>query len=219
MNTNGKITVLLADDQQIMRDGLKSLLQACAGINVVGEADGPAIVAELASRIKPDVVNLGINLAGPEAIDSIRRLAQDLPEVKIVAHSIYLEKAFVREVLRAGAHAYVHKQHPFTELLKAINCVVQNRLYLCPKTASVVMNGYLEDLSQNGSNGTALTNREKEVLKLLANGKNSKQIALELHLSAKTVDTHRRQVMNKLHIHNLPQLTKYAIRCGLTSLE
>ena len=220
MNDNGQIKILLADDHEIMRDGLKALLKNHPDIKIVGEAENCETAGLMAEKVRPDVITIGINIAGNNGIDTVRKLIKEFPEIKIIAHSMYLEKAFVSEMLKAGISAYVHKEHAFTELLNAIKATAHNEVYLCPKVASIVMNGYLNDLSQNSSSSEAsLTDREREVLTLLANGKSSKQIALNLHISTKTVDTHRRQIMNKLTLYSLPELTKYAIRCGLTSIN
>lgn len=220
VNNNGKIRVLLADDHKSMRDGLKALCSNQSDIEIVGEAESSETVGLLAQKVRPDVIMIGININGTNGIEIVRKLAREFPEIKIIAHSMYLEKAFVSEMLKAGISAYVHKEHAFSELLNAINAAVHDEVYLCPKVANVVMNGYLKDLSQKGSNSEiSLTDREREVLKLLANGESSKQIAMKLHISTKTVDTHRRQIMNKLNLYNIPELTKYAIRCGLTSIN
>ena len=219
VNDNSKIKILLADDHEIMRDGLKALLNDCPGMRVVGEAGDAAGAERVAHEVKPDVITIGVNIAGANGIDTVRKFAHEFPNVKIVAHSVYLEKAFVAEMLKAGTSAYVHKEHAFAALVTAINAAAHNEVYLCPKVANVVMNGYLNNLSHNGSAEVCLTNRERQVLKLLADGKSSKQIALELYVSVKTVDTHRRQIMNKLKLYSLPELTKYAIRCGMTSIN
>jgi len=163
---------------------------------------------------------MGINISGTDSIDIVRKLVGQFPNIKIVAHSMYLEKLFISEMLKAGVCAYVYKGHDFNELLNAVDAAIHNKVYLCPNVASIVMDGYLKNLSHNScSSELSLTNRERDILKLLTNGGSSKQIALNLHISTKTVDTHRRQIMNKLNLYSLPELTKYAIRCGLTSLN
>jgi len=220
MTDETKIKVVLADDHSIMRDGLKALFRNHPNIEVVAETEDGITAGRIAREAGLDVITIGLNLGGINNIETVRQLSHECPRVKIVAHSMFLENAFVSDALRAGVSAYVHKEHAFPELIKAINAAMGNELYLCPKVASVVMNGYLKNLSRNGvsSNG-CLTDREREVLKLLADGKSAKEIALDLHLSIKTVDTHRRQIMSKLGLYSLPQLTKYAIRCGLTSID
>ena len=220
MDENGKIRILLADDHKIMREGLKALFDNHSGIKIVGEAESSETIAVMVEKVNPDVINMGINISGTDSIDIVRKLVGKFPNIKIVAHSMYLEKLFISEMLKAGVCAYVYKGHDFNELLNAVDAVIHNKVYLCPNVASIVMDGYLKNLSHNScSSELSLTNRERDILKLLTNGGSSKQIALNLHISTKTVDTHRRQIMNKLNLYSLPELTKYAIRCGLTSLN
>lgn len=220
MDENGKIGILLADDQKIMREGLKSLFGGHTSMKVVGEAETSETISTMVEKVNPDIINLGINIPGTNSIDIVRKLVGKFPNIKIIAHSMYLEKLFVSEMLKAGICAYVYKGHDFSELLKAVDAVVNNKVYLCPDVAKIVMDGYLKNLSHNnGPSQVSLTDRERDILKLLSNGRSSKQIALDLHISTKTVDTHRRQIMNKLNLFSLPELTKYAIRCGLTSLN
>ena len=203
MDENGKIRILLADDHKI-----------------IGEVESAETIAVMVEKVNPDVINMGINISGTDSIDIVRKLVGKFPNIKIVAHSMYLEKLFISEMLKAGVCAYVYKGHDFNELLNAVDAAIHNKVYLCPNVASIVMDGYLKNLSHNScSSELSLTNRERDILKLLTNGGSSKQIALNLHISTKTVDTHRRQIMNKLNLYSLPELTKYAIRCGLTSLN
>ena len=150
----------------------------------------------------------------------VKKLSMDFPNIKIIAHSAYNEKTFVSEMLKAGCCAYVHKNESFSELVKAIETAFHGNVYLCPRVANIVMSSYLQGFSQNNSSmETSLTERERDVLKLLADGKSSKEIALALYISTKTVDTHRRQIMNKVKLFSVPELTKYAIRCGLASIN
>jgi len=220
VDENGKIRILLADDHKIMREGLKALFDNHSGMKIVGEVESAETIAVMVEKVNPDVINMGINISGTDSIDIVRKLVGQFPNIKIVAHSMYLEKLFISEMLKAGVCAYVYKGHDFNELLNAVDAAIHNKVYLCPNVASIVMDGYLKNLSHNScSSELSLTNRERDILKLLTNGGSSKQIALNLHISTKTVDTHRRQIMNKLNLYSLPELTKYAIRCGLTSLN
>ncbi|MBN2183180.1 MAG: response regulator transcription factor [Sedimentisphaerales bacterium] len=219
MEDNGKIRILLADDHKVMRDGLKALFNNHREIEIVGETMCGESVRVAVQESGPDIINLGINMNGSESIETVRNLTNEFPDIKIIAHSMYLEKAFISEMFKAGIFAYVHKGHGFNELLNAINAAVKNEVFLCKKVAGILMNGYIQGLSSKADTEASLTDREYEILKLLANGGSSKQIALELHISTKTVDTHRRQIMNKLDVFSLPELTKYAIRCGLTSVN
>jgi DNA-binding NarL/FixJ family response regulator len=227
VNRNGQIRILLVDEHKIMREGLKALFDnyissqnGSCHFKIVGEADNSQTAGSLAHELLPDVITIGVNISGSDGFETIRKLSKEFPSAKIIAHSMYIEKNFIREMLKAGSTAYVLKEYNFGELLKAIDAAVHNQVYLCPKAADIVMNGYLKNLAHNGHRSeTALSDRQREVLKLLADGKSSKQMALELHISTKTIDTHRRQIMNKLKLYTAPELTKFAIRCGLTSLN
>ncbi len=220
MESNGKIRVLLADRHKVMRDGLKALFSNHPNIKIVGESDDAETARELVNNLRPDIVTLGINIGGDTALATVKELIRQIPEIRIIAHSVYLEREFICEMLKLGIFAYVHKEQNFSELIKAIDAVVRNEIYLCPGTAEVVMKNYLRGLSHfECSSQMSLTDRERGILKLLSEGRSSKQIANELQISTKTVDTHRRQIMNKLNLFSMPELTKYAIRCGLTSLN
>ena len=169
-------------------------------IIVVGEADNLKTSEQLVNKVRPDVITIGMNIEGSNYIDIVKKLSKEFPDIKIIAHSAYNEKTFVSEMLKAGCCAYVHKNETFSELVKAIETAFHGDVYLCPRVANIVMSSYLQKFSQKSSfMETALTERERDVLKLLADGKSSKEIALELYISTKTVDTHRRQIMNKIN--------------------
>jgi two-component system response regulator NreC len=220
MDNNGKIKILLTDDHKIMRDGLRVLFNNHPRMTIVGEADNLMAAGQIAQKVGPDIITIGMNINGINYFDTVKKLAGEFPGIKIVAHSAYIEKSFVSEMLKAGTCAYVHKEDSFAELVRAIDAAIHGDVYLCPRIANIVMSGYLQGLAQNSSSSeTALTEREREVLRLLANGKSSKEIAIELYISTKTVDTHRRQIMTKINLFTVPELTKYAIRCGLTSIN
>lgn len=220
MEINGKIKVLLTDSHKVMRDGLRALFNSQPNISVVGEADNPDMLSELVENLSPDIVTLGVNIGGEPVLQTVRELVSKLPKTKIVAHSVYAEREFICEMLKSGVFAYVHKQQDFSELLRAIEAVAHNEIYLCPIASDIVMKNYIKDLSSLDYSATlSLTDRERGILTLISEGRSSKQIASSLHISTKTVDTHRRQIMNKLKLFSIPELTKYAIRCGLTSLN
>lgn len=220
MDEDGKIKILLTEDQKIMRDGLKVLFNNHPRMIIIGEADNLDAARQILQKLKPDILTVGMNINGVNYFESVRNFAKEFPDIRIIAHSAYIEKAFISQMLKAGTCAYVHKDENFAELVRAIDAAVHGDVYLCPRIANIVMNGYLQGLAQNSSLSEAsLTDRECEVLRLLADGKTSKEIALKLHISTKTVDTHRRQIMNKINLFTVPELTKYAIRCGLTSIN
>lgn len=220
MNHNEKIKILLIDCHTVMRDGLKILFYNHPRMTIIGEADNHETAEQIACKLRPDIITIGMNFNGDNYIDIVRKLVKEFPEIKIVAHSVYVEKTFICEILKTGTSAYVHKEEPFAELVKAIDAAFNGEIYLSPRIANILMNGYIQKLTHNSfSSEVTLTERERKVLQLLSDGKASKEIALSLHISTKTVDTHRRQIMNKVNIFTVPELTKYAIRCGLTSIN
>lgn len=214
------IRIVLADDHAIVRHGLGQGLQREEGMEIIGEASDGRSTVEIARERRPDVVVMDISMPDLNGIEATREIRREAPGVKVIALSMHSAKRYVAEMLRAGASGYVLKDCDFAELAQAIRTVVEGRTYLSPSIGDAIGN----DLSQTpGETQTTafslLTQREREVLQLLAEGKTTKQIALKLHISPKTVEAHRLRVMNKLQIDNVAQLTKYAIQEGLTSAE
>lgn len=214
--------IVLADDHEMVRAGLRTLLEKHRGIEVVGEAaDGPQLV-ELARTLLPDVVITDITMPGMNGVEATRRVLEIAPQVRVIALSMHSERPFVTAILRAGASAYLLKNSAASELLLAIEAVQRGETYLSPKIAGVVVGGQARKPA--GADGgasafAALTARERQVLQLLAEGQTSKEIGAALHISVKTVETHRGQIMDKLGIRSVAELTKYAVREGLTSLD
>ena len=214
------IKILLADDHKITRQGLRSLLEKQSDMAVVAEAEDGRTAVQMVEKLSPDVVIMDVSMPDLNGIEATRQIISRNSKVKIIALSMHSDRLFVSEMLKSGACGYLLKDCAFEELARAIRAVVDGKTYLSPAISGVVVDDYLHRLSKNDSpNGQILTNREREVLQLLAEGKSTKQIALKLHISVKTVETHRRQMMDKLDIHTVAELTKYAIRKGLTSLE
>jgi DNA-binding NarL/FixJ family response regulator len=229
--------VLLVDDHRIVREGLKSLLAAQPDMQVVAEAADGRQAVQLAKEMAPDVVVMDVAMPQLNGIEATRQIAADEPGMKVVALSMHSDRRFVSEALKAGASGYVLKDGAFDELISAIRAVVSDRVYLSPRVAGVVVEDYVRRLpARNGNGGhanpgtadeaaarrgafDALTPREREVLQLMAEGYATKEVAHRLHVSVKTVETHRRQIMEKLDLHSVAELTKYAIREGLTTLE
>ncbi|HPF71216.1 MAG TPA: response regulator transcription factor [Candidatus Krumholzibacteria bacterium] len=212
--------IVLADDHRMFRDGLRALLGAHDGLEVVGEAQDGLEAIDLVGRLLPDVLILDLAMPGLHGIEVARRLAQDHPRTRIVVLSMHSDRRYVVEALRAGAAAYVLKESGFSELSGVIAEVQAGRLYLSPAVSAQVIKDYIRLAeADEGSAFAVLSAREREVLQLLAAGRATKEIAGELHLSVKTVETHRKTVMDKLGIHSIAELTKYAIREGLTPLE
>jgi len=214
------IRILLADDHKITRQGLRSLLEKQQDMEVVAEAEDGRTAVRLAGELSPNVVIMDVTMPDLNGVEATRQIVSQSPDVKIIALSMHSDTLFVTEMLRSGASGYLLKDCAFEELARAIHAVVADKTYLSPSVSGVVVDDYLHRLSKaDFSDSQVLTDREREVLQLLAEGKSTKQIALKLHISVKTVETHRRQMMNKLDIHTVAELTKYAIRKGLTSLE
>lgn len=214
------IRILLADDHRITRQGLRSLLDNQSDMEVVAEAEEGRTAVRLAKELSPDVVIMDVSMPDLNGIEATRQILDRSPGTKVVALSMHSDTLFVSEMLKSGACGYMLKDCAFEELERAIRTVVAGKTYLSPSISGVVVDDYLHRLSKGNLAGDdVLTNREKEVLQLLAEGKSTKQIALKLHVSVKTIETHRRQIMEKLDLHSVAELTKYAIRKGYTSLE
>jgi two-component system response regulator NreC len=215
--------ILLADDHQIVREGLKSLLNSHEDMEVVGEARDGRSAVQMAKDLTPDVVIMDVGMPHLNGIEATRQITSREPEAKVVALSMHADRRFMGEMLKAGAKGYLLKDGAFEELATAIRSVVANKVYLSPRIANVVVDDYVRR-APGQTNGDAsafarLTPREREVLQLMAEGRATKEIAMDLKVSIKTVETHRRQIMEKLSIHSVAELTKYAIREGLTSLD
>lgn len=214
------IRILLADDHKITREGLRSLLEKQQDMDVVAEAENGRTAVRLAHELLPNVVIMDVTMPDLNGVEATRQIVGRVPNVKIIALSMHSDSLFVTEMLRSGASGYLLKDCAFDELALAIRAVASGKTYLSPSISGVVVEDYLRRLTKTGfSSSEVLTDREREVLQLMAEGKSTKQIALKLNISVKTVETHRRQIMNKLDIHTVAELTKYAIRKGLTSLE
>lgn len=214
------IQIVIADDHQLMREGLGSLLSQQADIVVVGEAANGREAVQLVEQFKPDVVVMDVSMPDLNGIDATRQVLSRVSGTKVIALSMHSDRQFVVEMFRAGAKGYLLKDSAFEELASAIIKVARNETYIPAK-----LSGFsLEKLSDDGKRRDSgvsprLSEREREVLQLMAEGKGTKEIAADLHLSAKTVETHRVHLMDKLEIYSVAELTKFAIREGLTTLD
>jgi DNA-binding NarL/FixJ family response regulator len=214
------VKILLADDHQILRQGLRTLLEKEEGIQVVAEAQDGRTAVRLAKELAPDMVIMDIGMPDLNGIEATRQIAAEAPGVKILGLSMFADRRFVVNMLKAGARGYLLKDCAFDELGRAIRVVMAHKIYLSPEIAHVVMEDLLFPASSpEMSVFSVLTAREREVLQLMAEGNSTSQIADQLHVSIKTIETHRLQIMQKLNMHSVAQLTKYAIREGLTSVE
>ena len=214
------IRILVADDHRLVREGIISLLREEADMEVVGQASNGRQAVELAAKLTPDVVILDIAMPDLNGVDAARAIFSRLPKVRIIALTVHAEQRFVVNMLRAGATGYLPKSSAFDELTRAIRCVHSGKTYLSPIVAGPVLKDLLERMGKEDAVPVSvLSLREREVLQLVAEGKASKEVAKALHISINTVIRHRQHVMDKLGVHGVAALTKYAIREGLCGLE
>jgi len=220
MTAENEIKILLADDHKIIREGLHALLEQHSDMKVVAEAEDGRKAVELAGRLRPDVAILDIGMPHLNGIEAARRMTAEVHGIKVIGLSMHSDKRFVSEMFQAGASGYLLKDCASEELARAIRAVVHGQTYISPGIAGVVIGDYVQHLGvPHGSAASILSGREREVLQLLAEGKSTKQSALSLHVSIKTIETHRQNIMRKLNVYSVAELTKYAVREGLTSLD
>jgi DNA-binding NarL/FixJ family response regulator len=214
------VRVLLADDHQLFRQCLRTTLAADAEIEVVGEAENGRHAVELARQLVPDVLVMDISMPDLNGVDATQQIKERCPDVRVLALSAHSDPRYVTNILAAGAAGYILKDCAFEELCRAIHAVANKQVYLSPAIAGGVVDTSLGHGPADGASGVAtLTPRHREVLQLLAEGLNTKQIAARLHLSTKTIESHRTQIMKRLGFQGIADLTRYAIREGLTSVE
>ena len=210
--------IILADDHAILRHGLSKLIQQEKDMEVIAEAGDGHEIIDLMREKSPDIIIMDIGMPNLNGIDTTRQITSNYPKVKIIGLSMHSGKKFVAEMLKAGASGYLLKDCAFEELITAIKTVREGKIYLSPSIADIIVENYVRP--SDGSEKSVfslLSQREREVLQLLSEGKTTKQIGLSLHLSAKTIEGHRLRIMSKLNIDNVANLTKYAIQEGLTS--
>ena len=214
-----QLNVMIADDHRILRQGLRSLLEKEPDLQVTAEAEDGRGALAAAEDGAIDVAIVDISMPGLNGIEAARKLLATNPNIRIIGLSMHTDRRFVSEMLKAGALGFVPKDSAFEELVQAIRTVLAGKIYLSPSVAGGVVDEYLRRSEPPDRTAfSSLTPREREVLQLMAEGRNTKQIAMDLHVSIKTVETHRRQVMEKLDLYSVAELTKYAIREGLTTL-
>lgn len=211
--------VLLTDDHQMMRDGLRAILER-EGVTVVGEASNGHEAIALVHQLRPDVAIMDVSMPDLNGVDATRRIVADCPTTKVLGLSMSADQRYAVAMFRAGAVGYLLKSSAAQELVQALHAISCNMTYVSPAIAASVVNTAITPSSPNRMTpDRPLSLREREVLQLLAEGKSSKEIAHRLDLAVATVETHRRQIMDKLQIRTIAELTKFAIREGLTSLD
>jgi two-component system response regulator NreC len=213
-------TILIADDHRIMREALRSLLEKSGNFECVAEADDGYQAVKLAMELRPDIVIMDVAMPNLNGIEATRQIKSELPEVEVVVLSMHATRNYVLQVLQAGASAYLLKDSDFEELSTALLTISGGGMYLSPAIIKMAALASLKAGPSGGVVGQAehLTKRELQVLQLIAEGKSTKDIAARLGLSAKTVETYRKQIMDKVNLYTIPELTKYAIREGITLL-
>jgi DNA-binding NarL/FixJ family response regulator len=213
------IKILLADDHRIMREGLRCLIEKEADLKVVAEAADGRTAVRLAREVSPDMVIIDITMPDLNGIEATQQILSEAPNIKVLAVSMHSDDQFVTGMLRAGASGYFLKDCAADELVYAIRAVIAGEIYLSPKIASMVVEGYLRALSKRQTTKAAeLTASEREILQLVTEGETSKSIASRLYIAEKTVDAHRQKIKAKLNIRTIAGLTKFAIQKGITFL-
>ena len=211
--------VLLADDHVLVRAGIRALMEKIPDVEVVGEAGTGREALELVRSTLPNIVLMDIAMTDLGGLEALPRITKDFPSVKVIILSAHANEEYVIRALREGASGYMLKDSATTELELAINSVIQDKIYLSPSISRTVIDDYLQRVSGAVSPLEQLTSRQREILQLIAEGKNTKEIAAALDISIKTVESHRLQLMDRLNIHDVPGLVRYAIRSGLVSAE
>ena len=213
------IRILLADDHKMVLDGLGNLIKKQTDMEVVAEARTGRMAVKQAVKLSPNVVVLDISMPDMNGIDATRKVIAEVPGVKVIALSMHSDRRFVCGMLEAGASGYLLKDCAFDELATAIRTVIKNQTYLSPKIAHIVVeNVTKKPANQDSIFSKTITHREREVLQLLSEGMSTKEIAAHLQVSVKTVETHRKRIMEKLNIKSIAGLTRYAVKEGLVSL-
>ncbi len=213
------VRILLADDHNILRDGMRLLLERQPGFAIVGEAGDGREIVELAREHHPDVIVMDIAMPNMNGIEATRRIVEKQPGTGVVILSMHYDESYVLRSLKAGARAYLLKDALKSELIAAIRAVAEGRSFFSPKVSRILQEDYVEALGRKDADDSyeLLTDREREILQLVAEGKTNKEIASILNVSLYTVDTHRTHILQKLNLHSVPELILYAVRKGIIS--
>jgi DNA-binding NarL/FixJ family response regulator len=213
------IRIILADDHEILRHGLSKSFEHESDIKVIGQASNGHSAVEMVRELLPDVVIMDIGMPDLNGVEATRKIIKNTPKVKVIGLSMHSSDKYVREMFKAGASGYLLKNCPFEELTEAVRTVAGGKTFISPAIGDMIVKEYASKPDDEKSVFSILSQREREVLQLLAEGKTTKQIAKRLHISPKTVEAHRLKIMERLDIDNVAQLTKYAIQEGLTEAE
>ena len=212
------IRIILADDHKVLRYGLSEAIKNEDDMEVIGQAENGHEAVSVTKKLSPDVIIMDIAMPDLNGIEATRQILKEHPQIKIIALSMHSNKKLIHEMFKAGAKGYLLKDCEYDELINAVRVVMKDKVYLSPSITGVVIDNYMiSSDADKGSAFTLLSDREREVLQLIAEGKTTKQIGLKLHVSPKTVEGHRTRIMHKLDIDNIANLTKYAIQEGLAS--
>ena len=207
-----RIRILLADDHAVVRQGFRMILSAQADLEIVGEAGNGREAVELAASLRPDVVVMDVAMPELNGIEATRRMAEAAPHARVLALSMHKDSVYVREILRAGARGYLLKDSIDSDLVNAVRAVAKGEGYLSPGVSDAVLSDYRKHVTDPLD---LLTSREREVLQMIAEGKTNKEIASALNLSVYTVDAHRGKIMEKLNLHSIGEMVRFAVRNGL----
>lgn len=211
------IRILLADDHSIVREGLRALLERQQEFEVVGDAADGREAVEMAKTGHPDVVVMDVAMPGLNGIEATRRITARSPQVGVVILSMHSDESYILRSLKAGARGYLLKDSLQADLIDAVRAAAQGKSFFSPKVSKVLQEDYINELQARGAEDTweLLTDREREILQLVAEGKTNKEIAALLNISPYTIDTHRSHILQKLNLHSAPELILYAIRKGI----
>jgi len=211
------IRILLADDHSIVREGLRALLERQQEFEVVGDAADGRQAVEMAETARPDVVVMDLAMPGLNGIEATRRITARSPQVSVVILSMHSDESYILRSLKAGARSYLLKDSLQVDLVDAVRAAAQGKSFFSPKVSKVLQEDYINELEARGTEDTwdLLTDREREILQLVAEGKTNKEIAALLNISPYTIDTHRSHILQKLNLHSAPELILYAIRKGI----
>ena len=213
------IKVILVDDHRILREGIKNILEDTSDIQVLAEADNGRDAVRLARELHPDIIIMDIAMSELNGIEATKMITRDDPGIRVIALSMHADKHYISGIFQAGASGYLLKHSAAKELIEAIRTIYANHTYLSKEISDVVVREFSKKFDEISEQASSLSTREKEVLQLVSEGKSTRVIAEILFVSVKTVEAHRQKIMYKLNLFTVPELTKYAIKTGLTTLD